>query len=241
MTTFCFLLTLLATDATKVYASPQRPRALALIGDRYHSPIVMRDGLLPAMARENIPITFLEEVTALSAAALADYQLLIIARNGRYWPQGYDKPQALWMTDAQQKAVWDFVHNGGGLLALHNAHTAYPPGGPYYQLFGGDFGGHPKPHQFTIRVTNPKHPITAGVEDYEIFDEQHTSKYALDEEHLLLRNLARDNLEAPAGWWREMNKGRFCYLSHGHTTEGIHHPMTQRLIRNATRWLLRMD
>lgn len=67
------------------------------------------------------------------------------------------------------------------------------------------------------------------------------SKHALDEEHLLLRNLARDNLEAPAGWWREMGQGRFCYLSPGHTTEGLNHPMTQRLIRNATRWPLKLD
>ena len=38
----------------------------------------------------------------------------------------------------------------------------YPQGGLYYKLFGGDFGGHPKPYTFTIRVTNTRHPITAG-------------------------------------------------------------------------------
>ncbi len=31
------------------------------------------------------------------------------------------------------------------------------------------------------------------------------------------------------------------FWSPGHTTEGLNHPMTQRLIRNATRWLLRLD
>ena len=225
----------------KPYSSAQRPRALAIVGDRYHSAVLMRDGLITALVRENIPVTFIEEVTALNAASLAQHQLLILARNGRYWPNGYDQPQAHWMTDEQQKAVWDFVHSGGGVLAMHNAHTAYPPGGPYYQLFGGDFGGHHKPYTFTIRVTNPQHPIMAGVEDFEIFDEQHTSKYSLDEQHLLMRSIARDNLEAPAGWWRELGKGRFCYLSPGHTPEALNHPMTQRLIRNACRWLLRLD
>lgn len=229
------------SQVSKPYGSAQRPRALVVVGDRYHSPVLMRDGLAAALLRENLPATFIEEVTALNRASLAQHQLLIMARNGRYWPQGYTKPQAHWMTDEQQKAIWDFVQNGGGVLAMHNAHTAYPPGGLYYQLFGGDFGGHPKPYTFTIRITNPHHPITAGVEDYEIFDEQHTSKYSLDEEHLLMRNIARDNLEAPAGWWREMGKGRFCYLSPGHTPEALNHPMTQRLIRNATRWLLRME
>ena len=228
-------------NASKVYSTAKRPRALAVIGDRFHSPTMMRDGLVPALVRENIPVTFIEEVTALNAESLADHQLLIIARNGRYWPNGYDKPEAKWMTEEQQKAIWDFVHNGGGVLALHNAHTAYPPGGLYYKLFGGDFGGHPKPYVFTVRVENPDHPVTAGVEAFDIFDEQHTSKYSLDQEHLLLRSIARDNLQAPAGWWREMGKGRFCYLSPGHTPEALNHPMMQRLIRNAARWVLRME
>src|ERR1700757_2241315 len=131
------------------------------------------------------------------------------------------------MTDVQQKAIWDFVNNGGGFLGVHNAHTMYPPGGLYYKLFGGDFGGHPKPYTFTIRVENKSHPITAGVEDFDIFDEQHMSKYSLDQDHLLLRSVARE--------------GRFCYLSPGHTPEALNHPMVQRLIRNAARWLLRME
>lgn len=248
MRTLAFSLVLLAPlfaadthNASAPYSTAKRPRALVVVGDRYHSPVMMRDGLVPAFARENIPVTFIEEVTALNAESLAEHQLLVIARNGRYWPNGYDKPEAKWMTDAQQQAIWDFVERGGGFLALHNAHTAFPPGGLYYKIFGGDFGGHPKPYTFTIRVENANHPITAGVEDYEIFDEHHMSKYFLDQDHLLLRSIARDNAQAPAGWWRELGKGRFCYLTPGHTPEALNHPMTQRLIRNAMRWCLRLE
>jgi type 1 glutamine amidotransferase len=53
--------------------------------------------------------------------------------------------------------------------------------------------------------------------------------------------VARDNQQAAAGWWRGIGKGRFCHLSPGHTPEALNHPMMQRLIRNAARWLLRMD
>jgi type 1 glutamine amidotransferase len=224
-----------------VYTTSSRPRALALIGDIYHGPVMMRDGLITALVRENIPVTFIEDPAALNAKALADCSLLIIARNGRYWPEGFGKPQTAWMSDAQQKAVWDFVNNGGGFLAVHNAHTMYPKGGLYYKLFGGDFGGHPSPYRFTIRIENKSHPITAGVEDYEIFDEQHMSKYDLDQDHLLLRSVAPDNKQAAAGWWNEFGKGRMCYLSPGHTPEALNHPMTQRLLRNAMRWVLHED
>ena len=230
-----------AKSDSAVYSTTRRPRALALIGDRYHSPVYIRDNLINAFVRENIPVTFIEEVTALNAGSLSEHQLLIILRDGMNWPDGYDKPHMKWMTDEQQQAIWDFVNRGGGFLALHNSQGLYPPGGLYYKLFGGDYGGHPKPYTFTIRIEDKNHPITAGVEDFEIYDEQHTVKYYLDREHLLLRSIARDNLEAPAGWWREMGKGRFCYLAPGHTPDALGHPMVQRLIRNALRWLVRVD
>jgi len=228
-------------QSSKVYSTAERPQALALIGDRYHSPIYIRDHLAPALLRENIPVTFIENVEALNADSLRHFQLLIILRDGMNWPNGYDKEPVKWMTDAQQHAIWDFVNRGGGFLALHNAQGIYPPGGLYYKLFGGDYGGHPAPYVFTVRIENKNHPITAGVEDFEVFDEQHTVKYYLDREHLLLRSIARNNLESEAGWWREVGQGRFCYLAPGHTPEALGHPMMQRLIRNAVNWLLRLE
>ncbi len=229
-----------AQSASAVYSTANRPRALALIGDRYHSPVYIRDGLIQAFVRENIPVTFIEEVSQLNAASLGDHQLLVILRDGMNWPQGYDKPHVKWMTEEQQKAIWDFVERGGGFLALHNSQGLYPPGGLYYKLFGGDYGGHPEPYVFTIRVENRDHPVTAGIEDFEIFDEQHMVKYYLDREHLLVRSMARNNAAAAAGWWREQGKGRFVYLSPGHTPEALNHPMMQRLIRNSANWLLRL-
>jgi len=231
----------LAQNTSKVYSTADRPHALALIGDRYHSPVYIRDHLAPALLRENIPVTFIESVEALNAESLGHVQLLIILRDGMNWPNGYQKDPVKWMTDAQQQAVWDFVNHGGAFLALHNAQGIYPPGGLYYKLFGGDYGGHPEPYKFTVRVENKNHPITAGVEDFTIFDEQHTVKYYLDRDHLLLRSIAANNLESEAGWWREVGKGRFCYLAPGHTPEALGHPMMQRLIRNAMNWLLRVD
>ena len=241
LTLFALTLALPAQKAFEVYQTAERPYALALIGDRYHSPVYIRDHLIKALVRENIPVTFIENVEALNAESLAKHDLLIILRDGMNWPGGYDQPHVKWMTDTQQQAIWDFVQGGGGFLALHNSQGLYPPDGLYYKLFGGDYGGHPEPYVFTVRVEDRNHPVTSGVEDFEIFDEQHTVKYHLDREHLLLRSIARDNLAAPAGWWREMGKGRFCYLAPGHTPEALGHPMMQRLIRNAARWLLRLD
>ena len=226
-------------NTSEVYTTAARARALALIGDRYHSPVYIRDGLSKPLMQENIPVTYLEAHEALTASALQEFDLLIFLKDGMIWPHGYERDShVLWMTPEQQQAIWNFVQRGGGFLALHNSHGIYPPDGLYYQLFGGDYGGHPPPAEFTIRVEDKDHPITAGVEDFMVFDEQHMSKFYLDREHLLLRNISKANESAAAGWWRVLGKGRFVYLSPGHTPEALGHPMVRRLIRNSLRWLL---
>ncbi|MCK0159205.1 ThuA domain-containing protein [Allomuricauda sp. F6463D] len=225
-------------NSSDVYSSVDRPRALVMMGDRYHSPVHVRDGLMRPLALENIPVVYIENHEALTAEALKEFDLLIFLKDGNIWPNGYERgAQVQWMTDEQQQAVYDFVDNGGGFLALHNSHGLYPPNGPYYEVFKGDFGGHPAPEEFMVRVEDKNHPITAGVEDFRVFDEQHMSKYYGDPDQLLLRNISDANKSAPAGWWREMGKGRFVYLAPGHTKEAIGHPMMVKLLRNSVRWL----
>jgi len=225
-------------DASQVYQTADRPRALALIGDRYHSPVYIRDALAKAFVRENVPITFIQDHQLLTAKRLEKYDLLVFLKDGMIWPDGYDQDHVKWMKRHQEQAIWDFVNGGGGFLALHNSHGLYPPDGPYYELFGGDYGGHPPPAKFTVRVEDPEHPITRGVEDFQIFDEQHMSEFYLERKHLLLRSISPANEEAPAGWWRKLGEGRFAYLAPGHTVEALNHPAMQRLIRNAVHWLL---
>lgn len=65
----------------------------------------LREGQPPALARENISVTFIENVEALNADSLKHFQLLIILRDGMNWPNGYDKEPVKWMTDAQQQAT----------------------------------------------------------------------------------------------------------------------------------------
>jgi len=49
-----------AESDSAVYSTARRPRALALIGDRYHSPVSIRHTLFTALVRETIPVTFIE-------------------------------------------------------------------------------------------------------------------------------------------------------------------------------------
>ena len=87
-------LTICAEKGWTVYSIADRPSALALIDDRYHSPVYVRENLVRALVGENVPTTFIEDVTALNAESLGKHDLLIILRDGMNWPAGYDKPHA---------------------------------------------------------------------------------------------------------------------------------------------------
>ena len=145
------------------------------------------------------------------------------------------------MTPDQERAIVDFVEGGGGLLALHNATGLYPEGGPYLNLLGGTYDGHGPLERFRVMVTDPLHPITRGVVEYEVADEQHTPIPDRHKVNIFLESLSAEGVVAAAGWAYEVGKGRVCYLANGHTRESLLHPMVQRLMQNAMRWCVRRD
>ena len=163
----------------------------------------------------------------------------VILRDGSIWPEGPDKPYRTWMTPEQEQAVVDFVAAGGGLLALHNATGLYPAGGPYLRLLGGTYDGHGPLERFRVRVTDPRHPIAAGVGEYEIADEQHTPVPDRSKVHIFLKSLSDEGVTAAAGWAYEHGRGWVAYLANGHTRESLVHPMVRLLLRNALRWCAR--
>ena len=161
----------LAQDSSQPYQSAKRPRALMSSGCSSQAAEFPRRAMAYALATVNIPVTFIEDNQNnknINAETLSQFDLLIISGSLSLRPE-------------QEKAIADFVEKGGGYLALHNA-SAGPRGGPYEKLLGGRFLKHPTPYKFTIRVTEAgrKHPITAGVRDFEVYDEHHFVTYDVD-------------------------------------------------------------
>src|SRR5262249_158476 len=134
-----------------------------------------------------------------------------------------------------------FVEGGGGLLNLHNAMGLYPEGGPYLKLVGGKYTGHGPLERFRVEVVDARHPVTRGVEDFSVADEQHTPVRDTDKVPLLVGSRSDEGKTAPAGWAYEPGKGRVCHLAPGHTREALLQPMYQRLLRNAVAWCLQQD
>jgi type 1 glutamine amidotransferase len=221
--------------------SDRRPHALVLIGDQPHEPGHLEEGLRPVFEATGVVPHFAVDVRALSAENLSRVRLLVIARDGLQRPQDGPKANYVWMTPEQEQAVVAFAERGGGFLNLHNALGLYPEGGPYLKLAGGTYTGHGPLERFRVEVVDRDHPVTRGVEDFSVADEQHAPVPDLGKVRLLLRSRSDDGKTATAGWAYEPGRGRLCHLACGHTREALLHPMYQRLMRNAVTWCLRRE
>src|SRR5437667_7425854 len=250
-----------------------KANAFALIGDRYHNSDYIRTGLSRTIAKEpGIAIDFCDETKMLAAETLAGYKLLVILRDGMIWPDGYPdetsnaawlatgRPKLIsdptvppraaksqsWMKPEQGKAVRAFVENGGAALFLHNATHIGLTDPDFRHVLGAAYTGHPPIRTFKVRVKNPNHPITRGVADFVVTDEQHYMDYDKDPKHIFLETVNEDGLRfqsygasAPGGWAYDYGKGRVCYLSPGHLLTVLWNPEYIKLQQNVVRWLLR--
>jgi type 1 glutamine amidotransferase len=152
------------------------------------------------------------------------------------------------MKPDQGKAVKQFVENGGAALFLHNVTHVGLTDPDFRHVLGAAYAGHPPIRTFKVKVTNPDHPITKGVKDFIITDEQHYMKYDKDPKHLFLQTVNEEGLDydkqgptAFAGWSYDYGKGRVCYLSPGHMLKVLWNPEYVKLQHNAVRWLLRQN
>ncbi|MFN0165062.1 MAG: ThuA domain-containing protein [Bryobacteraceae bacterium] len=256
-------------------AAAAKASAFALIGDRPHNSDYIRTGLRKTITKGlGVTVDFRDEVELLTAETLAGYQLLIILRDGFLWPDGYldensnggwhasGKPKLIseppvtaakvkgfaWMTPEQGRAVQAFIRNGGGALLLHNVTHIAQHNAEFRDVLGASYEGHPAIRTFKVKVTSPNHPITRGVRDFVVTDEQHFMTYEKDKKHLLMESVNEDGLtwlhfgtSAPAGWAFDYGKGRVCYFSPGHLLTVLWNPEYVKLQQNAVRWLLRRD
>jgi hypothetical protein len=248
--------------------------AFALIGDRYHNSDYIRIGLTRTIVKElDVTIDFTDETSLLNAETLEGYRVLIVLRDGMLWPDGYGgdetsnaawvatgRPKMIsdpplpqvkarseyWMKPEQGTAVRRFVEAGGAALFLHNTTNVSLADPDFRHVMGGAYTGHPPIRTFKVKVTNSSHPITQGVRDFVVTDEQHYMTYDKDPKFLFLQTVNEEGLTyqnygatAPGGWAYDYGKGRVCYMSPGHMLTDLWNPEYVKLQHNAVRWLLR--
>jgi len=257
-----------AASALGTGRADQHPQVLALIGDRYHNSDYIRVSLDRLFRELHLPVDYTTNYDHLCRDLLHNYRLFVFLRDGMIWPGGYlgpadayngyeeflenladfpkEEPQN-WMTEEQGEAVKDFVRAGNGLYSLHNNSHVALTCKAYREVMGGAYNGHPPQRPFKVKVVNKDHPITQGVHDFMVNDEQHFVIYDKDEKNILLRAENIDGLTyeeqgttSVSGWAHEYGKGRVVFTAVGHNIHALWQPEYFQLQKNAVRWLLNM-
>lgn len=247
--------------------SGSTPRALALIGDRYHNADYIRVALDKTFRDLNIPIDYTIHYDHITADLLKSYRIFLCLRDGMIWPDGYLGPDAYsdyernlenlptrnadpksqtWITEEQGNAIKQFVSSGNGFYALHNSSHISLSSKNYREVIGGAYIGHPPLRPFRVRATQNQHPITQGMTDFVVNDEQHYVEYDKDKKYVLLEaenidGLTYENLGAKSisGWAYDFGSGRVVFTAVGHTIHALWNPQYFEIQKRAVRWLLK--
>ena len=213
----------------------------------------------------DVMVDYTIDYEKLSHDLLKDYQLFLCLRDGMIWPGGYSGPDAYayeqglenrddfpeaksqsWLKEEQASAVRDFVMEGNGFYSLHNNSHVSLSSKTYRDVMGGAYIGHPALRPFKVKIVNRDHPITQGIEDFFVNDEQHYVEYDKEPKYILLEAENVDGLKfqklgskSIAGWAYDYGRGRVVFTSPGHTVHALWTPEYLKLQRRAIRWLLK--
>ena len=141
-------------------------------------------------------------------------------------------------TEQQQYGLREFLESGGRWLALHGTNALVefvdgkadtPDKAPHLmQSLGSRFVAHPAQQSFTVHVTDEAHPVTEGIEDFEIDDEPYYCEFFGDNKILLeanydapstgyvRSNFGIDRKSQPQMYLHPVGAGEVLYMMLGH-------------------------
>jgi len=140
--------------------------------------------------------------------------------------------------EEQAKAILSLTERGQGMVILHHAILAFPEWDAYSDMCGidsrADFGYFPK-QTLQMQVTDPTHPITEGLTDWEMGDETYTMKSAGEDSTILL-TVDHPNSMDVIGWAREYGNSRVFCLQSGHDNVTYSNPNFREVLRRGIKW-----
>ena len=137
-------------------------------------------------------------------------------------------------TEEQIGALLGAVEAGAGFVGLHAANATFRASDAYAAMVGSRFARHPPIKTFAVEIVDRDHPVTAGLDCFEVEDE----RYELKDEATDLRVLARAEGHASV-YVRQHGRGRVCYVAPGHDRRTLELPQYARLVHQAIAWTAR--
>jgi uncharacterized protein len=151
------------------------------------------------------------------------------------------------LDEEHERTLLEAVQGGSGLGGWHGGMgDAFRASLMFKMMVGGQFVSHPgNVRRYGIRIVDRRHPITRGVEDFEIESEQYYLH--VDPSNHVLADTTfdgsampwLDGVTMPAAWTRSWGAGRVFYLSVGHAPSEFDIPEVWTLLTRGLAWAAR--
>jgi uncharacterized protein len=162
----------------------------------------------------------------------------------------YDMPEQVILTDTQKQNFLKFFEEGAPAIFLHHSLLSYRQWEQFTEIIGGRYYNksplitkqgdtlqsvYQHDVRYKVNIVNAEHPITLGMEDFEILDEVYNHYFVKDDVEVLLttdHHLSGHKL----GWINTYGKSHIVFLSNGHGETAYENPNFRRLLYNAIHW-----
>jgi uncharacterized protein len=216
-----------------------------------HAPVEATEMFLPFLRENGYDVEVAESSSVYEDVdLLADTDLVV---------------QSMTMSEISREAVMalrDAVAGGLGLAGWHGGIAdSYRASSDYLQLVGGQFATHPSkapdevvgeasdnylPYRVELTELGRQHPITAGIDDFELVTEQYwvlhddlidvlaTTTHPVQPYHPWPRPIV-----SPAVWTREWGAGRVFVATPGHSVDVLADDNVRTIIERGMLWASR--
>jgi type 1 glutamine amidotransferase len=171
---------------------------------------------------EQFELTYVEDDLDRLVAELPRHDLLVF-----YYTVGE-------ITDAQKNALLDWVAAGKGYVGIHSAADSFRGCPEYRAMVGGYFVTHPQYRDYQVSVADATHPITAGLVEFMVKDEQYILDY--DPRVHVLAAALHQGRAMPVAWTKPWGEGRVFYLALGHDAPACRQGMFRLLLQRGAFW-----
>jgi uncharacterized protein len=163
----------------------------------------------------------------------------------------YDMPEEVSLTEEQKQNMLKFFEEGAPAVFLHHSLLSYRQwdrfpeviGGRYYNKTplikeNGDTLKSAYQHDvlYRVNIADRAHPITQGLDDFDILDEVYNHYFVKEDVEVLLTTdhpLSGREL----GWVNTFGTSRVVFLINGHNETAYENPNYQKLLQNAIEWV----
>lgn len=188
-----------------------------------------------ALLRESpgVEVSICESPAILGSPMMAHYDAALIHF------KNYDKRLPL------GPDIWNglarYIDGGGGIVIAHYGCGAFEQWEDYVRYAGRIWEVDTRQHDpygaFTVRVADPDHPVTRGLDDFETEDELYTCLKGDTPIRVLCEATSKvDQADYPMAFVVERAGARILHCTLGHDVNSLHQPGARELYRRALLW-----